>query len=410
MRVILHSDLNNFYASCECLLHPEYIGKPLIVCGKIEDRHGIVLAKNQLAKAGGIKTGMTIYECKKIFPDIVAVVAHHDLYLEYSKKVKKIYKEYTDRVESFGIDEAWLDVTESARRYGSGERIAEEIRRRVKDEIGLTVSIGVSFNKVFAKLGSDLKKPDAVTVITEQNFKELIWKLPVEDLLFVGRATKEKLNNLGIKTIGGLAEYDKKILKFKFGKIGERLWDYANGLDVDLVKKVSEEEEIKSVGNSLTFYRDIYSIKEVEMLFYYLAESVSERMKASKLGFAKTIHISVIDKNLAHFNFQCALPFPANASDVIADTATKLFSKHIDEKIGIRGVGVSVSNFVETEQLLIGADQKQKEKHEKIDKTMEYLRERFGRSSIDRAVIMQDERLKNISPSKTCINSKDVPD
>lgn len=410
MRTILHSDLNNFYASCECLLHPEYNGKPLVVCGKIEDRHGIVLAKNLLAKQGGVKTGMTIYECKKIFPDIVTVLAHHDLYLEYSKKVKNIYKDYTNYIESFGIDEAWLDVTESVKRFGSGEQIAQEIRRRVKEEIGLTVSIGVSFNKVFAKLGSDLKKPDAVTVISEQNYKNLVWPLPVEDLLFVGRATKKKLNDLGIKTIGGLARFDLGILKAKFGKIGEKLWVYANGLDKETVKKYTDEDEIKSVGNSLTFYRDIYEHEEVEMLFYYLAESVSERMKSYSLPFAKTVHITIIDKELEHFSYQCPLKVATSASSVIASSAMELFKKHINVKIGIRGVGVSVSNFVDNEQLMFGEAQDKKDKNVKLDQTMEQLRGRFGKTIIDRALIMKDERLSQINTATTSINSKNVPD
>lgn len=410
MRTILHSDLNNFYASCECLLHPEYNGKPLVVCGKIEDRHGIVLAKNLLAKQGGVKTGMTIYECKKIFPDIVTVLAHHDLYLEYSKKVKNIYKDYTNYIESFGIDEAWLDVTESVKRFGSGEQIAQEIRRRVKEEIGLTVSIGVSFNKVFAKLGSDLKKPDAVTVISEQNYKNLVWPLPVEDLLFVGRATKKKLNDLGIKTIGGLARFDLGILKAKFGKIGEKLWVYANGLDKETVKKYTDEDEIKSVGNSLTFYRDIYEHEEVEMLFYYLSESVSERMKSYSLPFAKTVHITIIDKELEHFSYQCPLKVATSASSVIASSAMELFKKHINVKIGIRGVGVSVSNFVDNEQLMFGEAQDKKDKNVKLDQTMEQLRGRFGKTIIDRALIMKDERLSQINTATTSINSKNVPD
>lgn len=406
MRVILHSDLNNFYASCECLLNPEYIGKPLVVCGKIEDRHGIVLAKNQIAKDGGVKTGMTLYECRKLFPDIITVVANHDLYLKYSRKVKSIYKEYTDRVESFGIDEAWLDVTESVKRYGNGQVIADEIRRRVKEEIGLTVSIGVSFNKVFAKLGSDLKKPDAVTVIDKINYKKLIWGLPVEDLLFVGRATKRKLNDLGIKTIGGLAEFDVNVLKFKFGKVGEKLWMYANGLDMEPVKRCIDDDEIKSVGNSLTFYKDLYNISDVEMLFYYLAESVSERMKNYKLPYAKTVHITVINKDLEHFAFQCALPFQTSASNVIAESAINLFLKHINPQMGIRGVGVTVTNFVDSEQLIIGEAQNQKDKNVKIDETMEYLRNRFGHKTIDRALITKDDRLRNISPAKESINTK----
>lgn len=406
MRVILHSDLNNFYASCECLLAPEHIGKPLVVCGKIENRHGIVLAKNQIAKDGGVKTGMTLHECTRLFPDIVAVVAHHDLYLKYSKKVKNIYKEYTDKVESFGIDEAWLDVTESSKRFGSGEAIAEEIKRRIKEEIGLTVSIGVSFNKVFAKLGSDIKKPDAITSITKENFKRIIWKLPVENLLFVGRATKRKLNDLGIKTIGGLAEFDKKILKNKFGKIGEKLWDYANGLDSDPVKKYIEEDEIKSVGNSLTFYRDIFTMDDIEMLFYYLSESVSERMKSYNLEYANTIHVTVFDKNLEHFSFQGPLPYLTSASNIIAETGIKLFCNNFNLKFGVRGLGISVSNFKESEQLGISCFQADKIKSLKLDTTMEKLRNRFGKSAIDRAVIIRDDRLKDITPSQTSINTK----
>lgn len=410
MRTILHSDLNNFYASCECLLHPEFNGKPLVVCGKIEDRHGIVLAKNLLAKQGGVKTGMTIYECKKIFPDIITVVAHHDLYLEYSRKVKNIYKDYTDRIESFGIDEAWLDVTESIKRFGSGEQIAEEIRKRIKEEIGLTVSIGVSFNKVFAKLGSDMKKPDAVTTISESNYKKLVWPLQVEELLFVGRATKKKLNDLGIRTIGGLARFDKNILHSKFGKVGDRLWTYANGLDNEPVKKYTDDDEIKSVGNSLTFYRDIYENEEVEMLFYYLAESVSERMKSYSLPFAKTVHITIIDKELEHFSYQCPLKVATSASSVIAGTAMELFKKHINVKIGIRGVGVTVSNFVDNEQLMFGEAQDKKDKNVKLDQTMEKLRGRFGKNIIDRALIMKDERLSKINTATSSINSKNVPD
>lgn len=408
MRTILHADLNNFYATCECLLHPEYDGLPLVVCGKIEDRHGVVLAKNYIAKLGGVKTGMTIYECKKIFPNVIAVEAHHELYLEYSKKVKNIYKEYTDRVESFGIDEAWLDVTESKNLFGSGEEIAETLRKRVKDEIGLTLSIGVSYNKVFAKLGSDLKKPDAVTIINKDNYKSKVWPLPVEDLLFVGRSTKKTLNNLGIKTIGGLAKFDEKILKSKLGKVGEKLWMYANGLDLSPVKKITEDDEIKSVGNSLTYYKDMFEDHEVERLFYFLAESVSARMKAYGIKEAKTIHIVIFDKELCHYAFQTALDFPTNCSEQIASSAMNLFKKHFSAASGVRGVGVSVSNFVEEEQLLIGCEQKRKDKNTNLDKAVENLRGRFGKNSINRALVFEDKRLCSINPSQASINSSSV--
>lgn len=408
MRTILHADLNNFYATCECLLHPEYEGLPLIVCGKVEDRHGVVLAKNYIAKQGGIKTGMTIYECKKIFPNIVTVVAHHDLYLEYSRKVKEIYKEYTDRVESFGIDEAWLDVTESERLFGCGEEIAEKLRKRIKDEIGLTISVGVSYNKVFAKLGSDLKKPDAVTVITKENYKSKVWGLPVEDLLFVGRSTKKTLNNLGIKTIGGLAKFDVKILKSKLGKVGEKLWVYANGFDLTPVKKSSEDAEIKSVGNSLTYYKDMYDDHEVERLFYFLAESVSARMKAYGLNEAKTVHIVIFDKDLCHYSFQSAMDIPSNCSNYIAKSAMNLFKKHFNTSFGVRGVGVSVSNFMDGEQLLISLEQESKDKSGELDKAVENLRGRFGKNSINRALVFEDKRLCTINPSQASINSSSV--
>lgn len=405
MRTILHCDLNNFYASCECLMHPEYEGLPLVVCGKIENRHGIVLAKNLIAKNGGVKTGMTIFECKKIFPNIVTVEAHHDLYLEYSKKVKSIYKEYTDRVESFGIDEAWLDVTESENMFGTGEEIANILRERVKEEIGLTISVGVSFTKVFAKLGSDMKKPDAVTVITKENFKEKVWPLKVEDMIFIGRATKVKLNALGVRTIGGLARFDVKVLQSKLGVIGEKLYNQANGLDLTPVKKVMEDDEIKSVGNSLTYYKDMYSMHEVERLFYFLAESVSMRMKAYDVGQAKTVHIVIFDKDLVHFGFQSSLGFPTTTSCDIASGAIKLFKRHFDCTRGVRGVGVSVSNFIKEEQLLIYGEQQQKDRAQAIDKAVEGLRSRFGQNAINRALVFEDKRLTQITPGGTSINN-----
>ena len=210
MRVILHADLNNFYASVEMKLNPSLEGKFVGVCGNAENRHGIILAKSENAKKLGVKTGMTINEAKKLCPDLVLVEAKHSHYTAYSKLVKNIYREYTDKIESFGIDECWLDVTDSVKMFGSGEKIADILRERVKSELGLTISVGVSFNKVFAKLGSDLKKPDGTTVISTDNYKEKVWRLPVEDLLFVGKSTAQKLKKINVKTIGDLANIDQK--------------------------------------------------------------------------------------------------------------------------------------------------------------------------------------------------------
>ena len=278
-RTILHSDMNNCYASIELLHRPELRGKPLAVGGDPEARHGIVLAKDQFAKKAGVKTGMALWQAKQVCPDIVFVPPRMDLYLRFSRLAHEIYGDYTDRQEAFGIDESWLDVTESCSLKGSGEKIAEEISRRIKKELGITVSIGVSWNKIFAKLGSDYKKPDAITVINQENYKNIVWPLPVEDLLFVGRATKKKLNKLGIYTIGALAETDSDILKIHLGKVGMILSYFANGNDNTPVCHQDENAPIKSIGNSTTTPRDLTTETDVSIIVWLLAESVSARLR-----------------------------------------------------------------------------------------------------------------------------------
>ena len=253
-RTILHCDCNAFYASVECVLNPELKKVPMAVGGDEESRHGIILAKNELAKKYNIQTAETIWQAKKKCPDLVIVRPHHDLYYKYSKQVMDIYKRYTDYVESFGPDEAWLDVTGSKRLFGDGVKIANELRRIVREETGLTISVGVSFCKVFAKLGSDYKKPDATTVFSKSNWKQFIYPLSVRDLLFVGKKTGDELERLGVKTIGQLAKYDEHILVRHFGKAGNMLYRYANGLDSEPVKSIYEKEKVKSVGNGMTAY------------------------------------------------------------------------------------------------------------------------------------------------------------
>ncbi len=405
MSVIFHSDLNNFYASCECLVRPELQGLPVVVCGKIEDRHGIVLAKNYIAKEAGIKTGMTLFEAERLVPNLQEVVANHDLYLKYSRLVKQIYYEYTDRVESFGIDEAWLDVTESVKLFGGAEKLANTIRERIKNEIGLTVSIGVSFNKIFAKLGSDLKKPDAVSVISRENYKDIVWKLPINALLYVGKKTEKKLNSLGIWTIGAIAKFDVEILKAKLGKWGEMLYACANGLDNSPVLKYGEGSEMKSVGNSVTYYRDLDNLEDIKALIYILAESVSYRMKKHAVGKAKTLHLMVIDNSLERFAKQVAFGVPTNLSNVIAKAAIKCFEDNFSSINRVRGIGVSVCNFVQQEQLLIGSDQKECEKQQKLDCAIENIRRRFGRRSVSRALTIVDKRMQDIEVNGANITS-----
>lgn len=256
MRSILHVDCNNFYASVECLYRPEIRDFPVAVAGDPEARHGIILAKNMMAKKLGVTTGEAIWEAKLKAPGLVLVPPDYKKYLRFSRMAREIYGEYTEQVESFGLDECWLDITGSLPMlYKDPVTIAHEIRQRVKEELGITVSVGVSFNKIFAKLGSDLKKPDAVTVIPYENFQEIVWPLPVGDLLYVGSATRRKLELVAVNTIGDLARYDRELLRWKLGKWGLILHDFANGLDTAPVRCIGEAEQIKSIGNGITCHR-----------------------------------------------------------------------------------------------------------------------------------------------------------
>lgn len=398
MRYILHCDLNNFYASVECLLDETLIGKPVVVCGKVEDRHGIVLAKNMIAKKLGIKTGMPLFEARKLAPELETRDARHDVYLKYSRMVKNIYREYSDRVESFGIDEAWVDISKISRSFYEAYALAEEIRNRVKNEIGLTISIGVSFNKVFAKLGSDLKKPDAVTVIDNYNYKDKVWGLPVEDLLYVGRSTKNKLNNLTIKTIGELANFDLKLLIMHLGKWGEVLHSFARGEDLAEVKKCLEFDEIKSVGNSLTYYRDITNDEDVETLLLLLSESVVARMLEYGYEYARTVSLVVTTNNLTSFSRMITMDEPTHLSSEIAGFAMELFKKHFNWSSGlVRGLGVSVSNFTNVEQVSLSDNYLKRKKLEKLEEAVENVRRRFGRNAVNRGIVLKEKKMEELN-------------
>lgn len=396
LRVILHSDLNNFYASVETLKNPALKDVPLAVCGSVEDRHGIVLAKNQLAKSFGVKTGEVLWQAKKKCPNLQTVLADHHSYEEISKKVRKIYERFTDQIEPFGIDECWLDVTHSQNLFGTGEQIADTIRETVKKEIGITVSVGVSFNKVFAKLGSDMKKPDGTTVITKENFKQKVWRLPIEDLLFVGRATKNKLNSIGVHTIGDVANIDGKILNKLLGVWGDNLHRYANGLDDSPVEK-RLAEETKSIGNSLTCYRDLINFEEVKTLLLFLSETVASRLRESGLGKAKTIKITVTDNDLNVFGKQEKLLCPTSSAIEIANQAYKLFNSLYKWERPVRAAGVSVSDFtLGLEQLTFNVDYQANKKHDKNDRlehAVDDIRKKYGNASVQRARILQDKKL-----------------
>ena len=405
MRTILHVDLNNFYASVEILVNPALKGKFVAVCGSVENRHGIVLAKSENAKQMGVKTGMTIKEAESLCSNIVFVEANHKRFLAYSKLVRNIYRDYTDKIESFGIDECWLDCTASLKMFGSGKFIADEIRRRVKEELGLTVSVGVSFNKVFAKLGSDLKKPDGTTVIDINNFKEKIWNLPASDLLYVGKSMITKLNKININTIGDLALTDREYLVKKFGKWGGVLHDYANGLDSSEVSYDGEEDEIKSVGNSMTTYRDIETVEDASMVFTILAESVSERLISYGVGKATSISIYMRDENLFSLTRQCALDEPSVLPQDFHKKALELFIKNRNRFVKYRTLGLSVKGFEVVEQLNF-YDQKYDEKL-KLNSQIDKIRHKYGSTSVIKGNLLADKKLMKTENEKTSLMHPD---
>lgn len=398
MRSILHSDLNNFYASVECLREPKIKEKAVIVCGDSEDRHGIVLAKNQIAKNYGIKTGDVIWEAKVKCADLVEIKADFGLYLEYSKRVREIYEQYTDKVEAFGIDECWLDVTGSKLLFGEAKKIAETIRKRIKEEIGLTVSIGVSYNKIFAKLGSDIKKPDAVTVITPQNFKKIVWPLKAEELLYVGKATKEKLNKYNIYTIGDIAAQEVSFLTEKLGKWGEYLHTFALGLDETPVTSIGLEESVKSIGNSITHYKDITTEEEIKSVIFLLSESVSERLRESGLGRAKHIKLNARNSDLSQSEKQKAFKYPTKLGSEIYENAFELFQSLYDKDFSIRGLGVGVFDFtLDRDQLSLEYVANNCHKKEKLEESVDKIRKKYGRGIIQRAIVFKDVRLRKLN-------------
>lgn len=397
-RVILHSDLNNFFASVEIALCPEYKGKPLIVCGDEKSRHGIVLAKNEEAKKYGIKTAETVYSATLKCPNVLKVSSHFSAYKKYSRLVKEIYARYTEKIEECSIDECALDVTESINLFGSGEEIAEKIRLDIKRELGLTVSIGVSFNKVFAKLGSELKKPDAVTVLSRENFKQKIYHLPVSNLLLVGGATERALYRLGIKTIGDLAEADEESIVNLLGKRGRQVRIYARGEDEEPVKWQKSDKDLKSIGNSSTLPKDVTDREEIKRWFYVLAESVAARLTEAEVGRADTVHIVVRNEKLEDMTVQTKIP-PTTLCGDIAKTAFQLFCQHYPRGAKVRMVGITVSGFdynVRQLQIEVDGEKNRYEKQERVQKTISNLRKKYGYASLQRGIVLGDEKLDGL--------------
>jgi len=401
-RVILHCDLNNFYASVECVLNPLLFKKPMAVAGNPRTRHGIILAKNQIAKNMGIKTGQTIWEAKKICPNLICLPPNHDLYQQYSETVREIYKRYTDLVESFGPDECWLDVTESQLLFGSGEKIANTLREVVKKETGLTISVGVSFSKYFAKLGSDLKKPDATTVISKENFRSTIWKLPADSLIFVGRRTIEKLNKLNIFSIGDLALADEKLLTDHFGVLGKKYKQMANGTDDEPVHEVSHLGKTKSVGNGMTTIRDLKTRDEVETTVLTLAEKVAYRMRQNNL-FGKTANLSLRDESLKFTSHSLSFTPPTNNANFITKKCMEIFDTFWkNTKLSIRSVRIALSNLTTSgsEMQLDMFNTTKLDKAQKLDESLDKIREKYGYYAVRRAKTLDKEFIDYFEPDE----------
>lgn len=399
-RVVLHCDMNCFYASCEMAYHPELQGKPIAVCGDPERRSGIVLTASYPAKRMGVKTGMPLWEAQQHCRDIIFVPAHYDLYTRFSGYTREIFLRFTDQVEPFGLDEAWLDCTGSQQIHGDGPTIAKKISDTVKDELGITCSIGVSWNKILAKLGSDYKKPDAITIINKDNFKKIVFPLPASDLLYVGRKTAAKLDNYAIHTIGNLAQTNTKFLQEKLGKIGLMLWQFANGLDISPVAKYEEKDvvaPIKSIGNSWTTPRDLLTDEDVWLVLYLLSESVAARLRENHFR-CRGVEVSLRDSSLFSFERQCKLSQPTMQEKDIAEAAYKLYKKNYRWSEHLRSVGVRAIDLrpdTEPSQISFEFSAEKQEEMERLESAIDGVRNRFGYYSVQRGVMYCDRALSH---------------
>ena len=387
-RVIFHCDLNCFFASVELLDKPALWDVPVAVCGDPKSRHGIILAKNEPAKKRGVQTAETVWQAKKKCPVLVLLPPHHELYEVYSRRVNEIYGRFTDLVEPFGIDESWLDVTGSLHLFGGDARaLADRIRATVKAETGLTVSVGVSFNKVFAKLGSDLKKPDATTVIPPEGWRDIVWPLPVGDMLFAGRSTQRVLGQYGIETIGQLAACPEEMAEQLLGKMGGQLWRYANGLDNSPVRPGHQREPVKSVGNGTTFPADLVRWEQIRQGLAPLCDSVATRLRRQRL-YAGGVSVTLKGADFKTVSRQMRLDEPTHLMRDIWETAQELARQIWKAPTPIRAMTVTALYVTEDGQayrqmdLLGKASAKRSERQEKLESAVDAIREKYGSGAI----------------------------
>lgn len=402
MRTILHVDANSFYASCECLYRPSIREKPVAVCGDPEARHGIVLTKNQHAKKYGVQTGEAIWQAKQKCPSLVVVPPDYPLYLHMSRRMHEIFGQYSDKVESFGLDESWVEISADDMDVRKGQLVADEIRHRIHRTLGITVSVGVADNKVMAKLGSDYKKPDATTVLPPDLYEQIVWPLPVSDLLYVGPATTRKLARIGVCTIGQLANLDESILAYKFGKIGYMLKAFALGLDTSPVKPIEVSLPIKSVGNSTTPPHDIENMTDVKELVYLLAESVATRLRENNFK-ARCISVSARTTELVSSSCQTTLSQSTCLAKEIAETALRLFEQRYRFGFPFRSMGINCSQLSPLDapvQVDMFGEDERRVKQEQLERSIDGLRLRFGHQVIRRGIVLSDLSYSEINPKE----------
>lgn len=394
-RVILHSDMNSFYASVETALNPSLEGKAIAVCGSVDTRHGICLAKSEKAKKAGVKTGMAVWEAKRCCPDLIIVPPHYDVYLEYSKRSHEIYSRYTNQIEPFGMDECWLDITGCIGVCSDGESAAREIRQVIKKELGVTVSVGISYNKIFAKLGSDLKKPDAQTVIKKDDFRERIWPLPVYELLYVGRATTAKIAKYGIRTIGDLARTDPEFLRKILGINGLMLWRYANGLDDSRVMYAGYEPPVKSFGHGITCISDLVNREEVWLVMLDLSQNLGLRLREHGLR-AMGVQIMVRGAGLGFKQYQKQLLRATQSPMDIARAGMELFDAEYEWNENVRAVSVRAISLTRDNvpvQLSIYEDYGKIERRERLDGAVDKIKRKYGKRSILPASLLCEKKV-----------------
>ena len=402
-RIIIHSDMNSCYASIECSLNPELKGKPVAVGGSVEDRHGIILAKTAEAKKFGVVTGEAIWQAQRKCPDLIIVPPHFDIYAKYSALARDIYRRYTDRIEPMGLDEAWCDITGSILLFGSVQNITDGIREAFKNELGITVSIGVSYNKIFAKLGSDIAGIDEVVTITKENYKNVVWPLKVSSIMGVGKNTEKKLKSYGIHTVGDLAKTDSEWLRLVFGVVGDDLWRYANGYDNSRVMPDNYKREVKSIGHGVTCREDLTNDEDVWLAFLKLSQDVSKRLKGEEL-MATAVQIAVRDTQLMTKQYQCEAGYPTQSAMDIAKTALKLFKENYQWLNNVRALSVRAINLCDENaplQLDLSGEYLQHDRQKLIDDTVLNLREKFGHTAAFNCSSMLERKMPDMQGKKS---------